>query len=106
MGFDSLPSVTTMFEKASAWATPIFNEFQWVIWLSVGIVTVVSAIYFLGDRLENGFLSLFGQGGYLRGGRKRPERNTQAFQNHILDMQKQGFRYVEKGNQSWFESIK
>jgi len=59
MGFDSLPSVTTMFEKASAWANPIFQEFQWVIHLSVGIITVVSAIYFISSKLENGLADMF-----------------------------------------------
>lgn len=59
MGFSSLPSVTEMFNQASAWANPIFTEFQWVIYLSVGIITVVSAIYFIKNKLENGLDDLF-----------------------------------------------
>lgn len=81
MGFDSLPSVTTMFEKASAWANPIFQEFQWVIWLSVGIITVVSAIYFIGNKLENGLADIF-------------EHRQQNQQNKLL--QKQGWKDINQ----------
>ncbi len=81
MGFDSLPSVTTMFEKASAWANPIFQEFQWVIWLSVGIITVVSAIYFIGNKLENGLADIF-------------EHRQQNQQNKLL--QKQSWKDINQ----------